>query len=49
MNPTRHPCVSFENAKSLSTEVRERPKLLADLSAEAAKLIEDVTVDRQGR
>jgi len=29
--------------------VRERPKLLRDLSPEAAKLIEDVTVDSKGR
>jgi len=34
---------------ALSTEVRERPKLLRDLSPEAAKLIEDVTVDSKGR
>ena len=27
----------------------ERPKLLADLSPETAKLIEDVTVDSKGR
>ena len=29
--------------------MRERPKLLRDLSPEAAKLIEDVTVDSKGR
>ena len=34
---------------ALSTEVRERPKLLADLSPELAKLIEDVTVDSKGQ
>jgi hypothetical protein len=34
---------------ALLTEVRERPKLLRDLSPEAAKLIEDVTIDSQGR
>jgi hypothetical protein len=27
---------------------RERPKLLADLSPEAAKLIEDITIDNKG-
>jgi len=34
---------------ALSTETRMRPKLLADLSPELAKLIEDVTVDSKGR
>ena len=31
------------------TETRERPKLLADLSPETAKLIEDVKIDSKGR
>jgi hypothetical protein len=34
---------------ALLTETRERPKLLADLPPEAAKLIEDVAVDSRGR
>src|SRR5262249_8754755 len=34
---------------ALSTETRMRPKLLADLSPELAKLIEDVTVDSKGQ
>jgi len=34
---------------ALSTETRMRPKLLADLPPELAKLIEDVTVDSKGR
>jgi hypothetical protein len=34
---------------ALLTEVRERPKLLADLSPEMAKLIEDVVADSRGR
>jgi hypothetical protein len=40
---------SLAASSTLSTEVRERPKLLADLSPEAAKLIEDVTIDSRGR
>jgi hypothetical protein len=35
--------------KSLSTETRMRPKLLADLSPELAALIEDITIDSRGR
>jgi hypothetical protein len=34
---------------ALSVETRVRPKLLTDLSPEAAKLIEDVTYDSKGR
>ena len=34
---------------ALSTEVRERPKLLADLSPESAKLIENIKIDSKGR
>ena len=34
---------------ALSTQVRERPKLLADLPPEAAKVIEDITIDSKGR
>jgi hypothetical protein len=33
----------------LSTETRMRPKLLTDLSPEAAKLIEDISIDAKGR
>jgi hypothetical protein len=33
----------------LSTEVRERPKLLGDLSPAARKVIEDITIDSKGR
>jgi len=33
----------------LLTEARERPKLLADLSPEVAKLIEDIKIDNKGR
>ena len=34
---------------ALSTEVRERPKLLGDLPHETAKLIADITIDSKGR
>jgi hypothetical protein len=34
---------------ALSTQVRERPKLLVELPPELAALIEDVTVDSKGR
>jgi hypothetical protein len=34
---------------ALSTEVRERPKLLGNLSPETARLVEDVVVDSKGR
>jgi hypothetical protein len=34
---------------ALSTETRVRPKLLTDLPADLAKLIEDVQVDNRGR
>ena len=30
-------------------ETRERPRLLADLSPETAKLIDDITIDSKGR
>ena len=34
---------------ALSTEVRERPKLLEDLPPEVRKVIEDITIDSKGR
>ena len=37
------------SSAALSTETRVRPKLLADLSPEAARLIEEVRVDNRGR
>src|SRR6516165_1398902 len=43
------PWPTGRNRTRLSTETRMRPKLLADLSPELAKLIEDVTVDSKGR
>jgi uncharacterized alpha-E superfamily protein len=37
------------SCEPLLTETRMRPKLLADLPADLAKLIEDVQVDNRGR
>ena len=34
---------------ALSTETRERPKLLTDLPPETARLIEDIVIDSKGR